>query len=740
MQLPQTQSLSSIELEYEGLNHSIPIPAALHSLACSLRDEFIASLRRDKDGERDEESDEAGVAMTTEELLLRFLVYLSGSEAEAVSAAVLDALNSMLRSDMDIHSVVAGTSGSSLLKTEMLRCYYKIQGKTGLSGQASIAPALFVAAADKKAKVYAVFGGQGTTEDLLEELRAVYLTYKPLVESLFRSASKLLSSLSKDDRTEGLYSNTGFDFLDWLQNPNHQPRRDGILAPAISFPLIGILSLAHYIVFCKVLKITPFDARKHFAGITGHSQGIVVAAAIASAESWDALDRTSAEAITLLFWIGLRSQQSWTPAMPPPSVSKSLEYDEDQITSMLRIRGLSRAAVQKQLDAVNTHLPDGQGIHISLINGRTNIIVAGPPTSLCGLCRLLQNAPSPKDGNESKQGHSVRFLSTTAPFHSPYLREARRLILQDVRDIELPRERLGVPVYDTRDGINLQQSSPRRLVDDLVDMITMDCVDWPQATTFPGATHVVDFGPGGTSGVGAILRENFEGMGVRVILASVLFGPENGLGSKTELFTMDPKGVKYEVSWANEYSPRLLSTPSGLMIDNKYTRFFGMPPLMVAGMTPTTAHWDLVSATINAGYHVELAGGGYFDSSAMEAAIKRVCETVTPGHGVTCNLIYASPASMAWQIPMVKKLIGQGVNVEGITIGAGVPSLDVANEYIRSLGLHHISFKPGTAEAMQQVIVIAKANPEFPVILQWTGGRGGGHHSREDFHKPLIEM
>jgi enoyl reductase-like protein len=28
--------------------------------------------------------------------------------------------------------------------------------------------------------------------------------------------------------------------------------------------------------------------------------------------------------------------------------------------------------------------------------------------------------------------------------------------------------------------------------------------------------------------------------------------------------------------------------------------------------------------------------------------------------------------------------------------------------------------------------------PIFPIILQWTGGRAGGHHSFEDFHQPIL--
>src|SRR5690606_38839514 len=97
------------------------------------------------------------------------------------------------------------------------------------------------------------------------------------------------------------------------------------------------------------------------------------------------------------------------------------------------------------------------------------------------------------------------------------------------------------------------------------------------------------------------------------------------------------------------------------------------------------------------------------------------------------NLIYVNPRAMSWQVPLIARLRREGIPIEGMTIGAGVPSLEVANEYIRTLGLRHIGFKPGSIDGLQQVISIAKANPTFPIICQWTGGRGGGHHSFEDF-------
>jgi fatty acid synthase subunit beta len=56
------------------------------------------------------------------------------------------------------------------------------------------------------------------------------------------------------------------------------------------------------------------------------------------------------------------------------------------------------------------------------------------------------------------------------------------------------------------------------------------------------------------------------------------------------------------------------------------------------------------------------------------------------------------------------------------------------------MGIKHMAFKPGSVEAIQQTVNIARANPHFPIMMQWTGGRGGGHHSFEDFHQPILLM
>src|SRR5262249_40102088 len=151
---------------------------------------------------------------------------------------------------------------------------------------------------------------------------------------------------------------------------------------------------------------------------------------------------------------------------------------------------------------------------------------------------------------------------------------------------------------------------------------------------------------------------------------------------------------------------------------------------------------DINIAVARAGYHIELAGGGHFTEAMLEDKIERIVGSIAPGTGVTLNTLFLNPRLWNQQFPLAVRLRQQGVPMEGFTVAAGVPSLSVANETIAALrdaGFKHVSFKPGSNKAILEVVAIAKANPTFPVILQWTSGRGGGHHSYEDFHQPVLD-
>ncbi|KAK9670974.1 fatty acid synthase alpha subunit Lsd1 [Basidiobolus ranarum] len=172
------------------------------------------------------------------------------------------------------------------------------------------------------------------------------------------------------------------------------------------------------------------------------------------------------------------------------------------------------------------------------------------------------------------------------------------------------------------------------------------------------------------------------------------------------------------------------------------SRFLGKPPIMVPGMTPATVSEKFVGATINAGYHIELAGGGHFSPEHLRQKVQSIMEMTKPGEGITINMLFLNPFQWGFQYPAVQAMRREGLPIEGICCAAGVPSLDNANEIIANLkgaGLRHISFKPGAVAAIREVIAIAAANPDMPIIMQWTGGRAGGHHSFEDAHQPMLE-
>lgn len=162
---------------------------------------------------------------------------------------------------------------------------------------------------------------------------------------------------------------------------------------------------------------------------------------------------------------------------------------------------------------------------------------------------------------------------------------------------------------------------------------------------------------------------------------------------------------------------------------------------MVAGMTPTTVKAGFVSAVLSAGYHVELAGGGHYNAAALRAKVAEIQTKIPAGVGITLNALYINPRQFTFQLPLWQEMRREGLPIEGFCVAAGIPSTEKAKEIIdglRASGIKHVSFKPGSVDGIRQVVNIAAANPDFPIILQWTGGRAGGHHSCEDFHQPIL--
>jgi len=221
------------------------------------------------------------------------------------------------------------------------------------------------------------------------------------------------------------------------------------------------------------------------------------------------------------------------------------------------------------------------------------------------------------------------------------------------------------------------------------------------------------------------------------------------------LFDTRPDMMPRALNWLEKYKPNLRTitpladdgkTESDLSLDNyemvtKYTRLIGRPPIMVAGMTPSTVGEGFVSAVANAGYIVELAGGGQVNEQMFRQRILALTALLKQGESITVNLLFLNPRLWQFQFPMCCQLRKEGYPIEGVTIAAGVPSPEKADEILaafREAGIMRVGFKPGSVDSIRQVAAIAARNPQTTIVVQWSGGRAGGHHSYEDQHQPML--
>ena len=80
-----------------------------------------------------------------------------------------------------------------------------------------------------------------------------------------------------------------------------------LVSALVSFSFIGLAQLTHYYVACKTPAKEPGELREGLSSTIVYCQGIVTAAAIASALTWVLFHRISSDTRTILFWIECRS-------------------------------------------------------------------------------------------------------------------------------------------------------------------------------------------------------------------------------------------------------------------------------------------------------------------------------------------------------------------------------------------------------------------------------------------------
>ncbi|KAJ6023715.1 Acyl transferase/acyl hydrolase/lysophospholipase [Penicillium herquei] len=739
-----------LTISYGNFSHTLSVTTASFPTALQLRDDFLHDLKA---------TSGAVELSSLVELWARFIGFTvhrleqspSGlrDDLRHLLTIALDTFDRDILLQREIHGVVFALEISPDVQSDILAAYVRARYALRRVSRPTAPSALLTAAQERKARLFAVFGGQGNDEAYFEDLRTLWRTYRPLVEDLILSASGMLQREALEDGISRFY-HSGMEIITWLEHPDRTPPTSYLIGAPISMPLIGLLQLAWYRVVGRVVGATPAQLQTALAGTTGHSQGIIPATVIAVAQSWTQFDVLALDALRLLLAIGTGSQDQFVVAQLPPAVVADAEaHGEGLPGPMLSVADCPINQTIAYVAAVNEYLPADARIEVALINGPSHAVLAGPPLSLHGFNVWLRALKSPTKGaqhripfSQRKPEIQTRFLPITTAFHSSYLTDVAPGVLERVADFTITGDQLRIPVFCTRTGTDLRKYGSANLIPRLIELITTQEVVWPRAVHFPGATHILAFGPDGASGIGALTNRLKEGTGVRTILATGSYSPRTELGDRSEFFDWNtaPRGLIYGPIWQQRYRPRLVQIAGGgVVVDTRLSRLLGLPPVMVGGMTPTTSSWDFCAAVMRAGFHVELALGGFYRPAQLESAIYKLLDAVPAGRGITCNMIYAAPHAVKWQVPLLAKLRAAGVPIEGLTIGAGVPSLDVATQYIQDLGLRHIGFKPGALPAIHQVLEIARAHPTFPIILQWTGGRGGGHHSFEDFHQPILQ-
>ncbi|ORY50686.1 fatty acid synthase [Leucosporidium creatinivorum] len=728
--------------------------------------------------EADEDNPDAAAEDQAEkELVLSayFLAHVAGlltfpsTATSPATAAVLLASYSyfvaQFLSTTDIHSLAASLPAP--IRSLAISSYFAARTKLEIAGLDKQLPkalesALLAEAAKGSAELYALFGGQGMNEVYFDELQSLFDLYSPLLTPFLSRASEHLVNLALPESSTQLYGSS-LHALQWLQTPSLRPSVPYLASCAVSLPLIGLTQLAQYVVLGKGASLGPKELGDKFKGATGHSQGVISACVVAKqypaagsteGDAWEPFYEQALHGLTVLFQIGLQGSLSFPPlALSPALTNASVENGEGVPTPMLAVTGLDLKSLEKKINEVNQFVKDqgrDESVMVSLHNGSRAFVVTGSPKDLVGLAEGLRKNRAPAGKDQSKIPHSkrqpvfsMRFLPIGVPYHSHLLNGSTERALAAIASTDSQfwsPSSLAFSVYHTEDGTDLRTSTADSLLESLFSQILTSPLYWgSKATDFPvTATHAIDFGTGGASGIGSLCVRNWEGRGIRTIM---LGNRAEGAGAGKEAWQAGE--VIREVRWTEKFRPRLVKTSDGKVhIDTPFSRLLNKPPLMVGGMTPTTVKAGFVSAVLAAGYHIELAGGGHYNAKALRAKVDEIQRLVNkPGVGVTLNSLYINQRQWTFQLPLWQEMRKEGLPVEGLCVAAGIPSTEKAKEIIdglREAGIKHVSFKPGSVDGIRQVINIAGSNPDFPIILQWTGGRAGGHHSCEDFHAPIL--
>ncbi|KAH9452469.1 hypothetical protein Pst134EB_016421 [Puccinia striiformis f. sp. tritici] len=353
-------------------------------------------------------------------LLAHYLQFLSTrpNNEYLIQATLKHFHFAILKKDsIDVHSAAFDQTSSDQARRLVIKAYYLARHSIAHSFLDFPAPPVgkLWKSDEPKKKLAGVFGGQGVNETYWLELVNLHSLYPSILQEFLETADGHLHSLSSSDHAQAssLYKHHGIHILLWLNQPSLAPPTVYLASCAVSLPLIGLVQIAHYIALGRVQGLSPNQLSSQLsAGVTGHSQGIVVATLIGGRlasheDTWTKFNLSALHAISLLFHIGLQGSLAFPLSSLPPKLISITAESEGIPTPMLAVTGLLLGQLQKSVDEVseefsgdyNSPLPDAQ---VSLFNGSKAFVVTGHPRTLAGLVSLLKKSKADPSRDQSK--------------------------------------------------------------------------------------------------------------------------------------------------------------------------------------------------------------------------------------------------------------------------------------------------------------------------------------------------
>ncbi|ORX65063.1 hypothetical protein DL89DRAFT_287500 [Linderina pennispora] len=710
-----------VALASGGVSTNIPIPGDSFPVAKELATSFL---------------DGGPPAVSTEiELVALFLAYCSSRNPDVAVALFLH-FHQEFCADENIHVVVQQLNLSAEQARTVMKGYYSVWNTLEAR---QLLPEVPVPAiiSDANIRLAAMFGSPGGADSYVDEAAWLLDVYGPLLSDFVAHMSDFLKRESTDPLLAKAHSRP-LDIAGWLASPDAMPDAKYLLTAPVITPMLGLIQAMHVAVLYKTLNMSPGDLVSRFNVAIGHSQGLTMAAAFASVTDEASFYVVTEKVLGILLATSAIVQQNFS-SNPSHAGAPGLLLRTDGLpVPMVSVRGLAQETLESFIAAFNGDCMDEDSeakrmpLHTLLGTLEKHTV---PPTEDQSRVRFSQRKPVA----------DISPLSMSVPTHcklqlhvAPIVYEfatAKGWILNP--DTLRTQVNAGVDGHDLRDEVDLTRF--------LIDSMCVYRVDWPTTVNSADATFIVDFSPGTFSTFGKLARDILDGYGKTIIsTSSPTPCTKSRMGSKADLFKRNISDVFTVPSWESAFSPCLVRTAHGgqLHIRTRMSLTLGLPPVMVAGMTPTTSNEHFVAAISNAGYHVEFGGGGIYTEKVFRERVDNLVQLLEPGNGFAVNTVYMDRKQWVFQYPSILRMRREGVPITGLCIGGGVPSVDVANSIIaelRDAGIRHVAFKPGSVATILQAIEIARVNPDFPVIIQWTGGRAGGHHSCEDFHEPMLE-